>query len=827
MTKDILSVKWRIYKNIFQRDFTSIIQRNNWKIDVPKTFDLTLIPLYRLRGNELPSPPGLLALTPPRRKARSRGQDRLIVHLSLSGNAPFSTVNYLQMTSRAAEEFYQTPGSVTSALRAAATTRNGDLLERNMASSGQGRYSLAQLVLGVIRGEQFYLLQAGPTHVYWISDEERDDIYAPDMAGRGLGLGQSTNFYLSQFALRSGGRLLIAPKLSSGWTQILQRDNQSASLETMRSVLMRQSMEDHNAVLVEFQEGRGDVATIKPPRIDQPTLESVSQKIDEEPQITPNIQDSHQPEPQPVSPPLTEDIPAAAPRLDNESKPPQERPVFDSIPRKAPEPIPDPEESDIFASIPRQMPEEIPAREEVDAFEVEIEEEEIPTGPPAGEVIAREGARAIAKGMQATREGNNRLKDLFTKMLPRLLPASDSETPVRLPTWVMGLIAVIIPLVVVTIASVVYFRFGRDIQYETYFAEAETLRTRAMEQDDPVAQRIAWEDTITKLNQAEEHDSTPSSRALREEAQSHLDDLLGVIRLAYQPAVNELPRGIEISAMTANDKELFILDSAKGEILRAFLTDSGFQFDDTFNCRGGDYGEATVGSLVELLTLPAANAMAGSVLGIDNQGNLLYCAANQVSQAISLQQPPIGFKEITAAVLDADVLYLLDAPSREVWVYSGQASTFINYPTAFFENAPQGLESAVDMSIKGNELYLLFTDGHLANCTYSLLDTVPTRCTKPAQLSDPHPAAGGGNNFGQVLFTQMELSTPPDSALLLFAPKSQAVFRFSPRSFELQNQLHPIQDFIPSGTLDTMTTNTGHSLFIAQGDKIYMAADTP
>ncbi|MBT3338294.1 MAG: hypothetical protein HN855_09415 [Anaerolineae bacterium] len=780
-----------------------------------KTFDLTLLPLYRLRGNELPSPPGLLVLAPPRRKARSREKDRLVVHLTLAGNAPFSTVNYLQMTSRAAEEFYQTPGSVTAALRMAASTLNGDLLERNMASSGQGRYSTGQLTLGALRGEQFYILEAGPTHAYWMADSERIHIHDIALAGRGLGMGQATQTYLSQITIRAGGRLLLTPKFPSIWEQILQRDNHTAPLEILRNALMRQSSEDENAVLIEVSEGRGAVTVLKPERGTKPTLESISERISAEPKIperAPRASHHHQPEPLPVDTHETEDAPLPAPREDNESKPPLVRPVVpDSIPRRAPEPTPAPAE-DIH-------------------FEPESEEDIIPAGPSTSEVFARQSARALAKGMQATRAGNERLKAGVQKVLPRLLPRDDSETPVRLPGWVMGLIAIIIPLVVVTIASVVYFRFGRDFQYDTLYAQAEAARARAIGQDDPIAARIAWEDTISELEKAEAFDITSDTRALRSEAQNHLDELLGILRLEFKPAISGLPRGISISRIAATDNELFMLDENSGEILRAFLVGNGYQYDDTFLCKSGEYGGKNVGALIELLALPKANAMAASVLGVDQQGNLLYCADNQVPQALSLQQPTVGFREVTAVIIDSDVLYLLDAASREVWVYGGQASTFINYPTAFFEQAPEGLENAIDMSVTGSDLYLLFTDGHLASCTYSLLNTVPTRCINPAQLIDPHPAAGGGSSFGQVIFTEMHLSTPPDAAILLLASEAQAVFRLSPRSYELQNQLHAYNNdeanSIPRSALTAVTTNANHILFIAQTDQVYMAVDTP
>ncbi len=782
-----------------------------------KTLDLTLLPLYRLSGNELPSPPGLLALAPPRRTARSRDRDRLIVHLTLAGNATFSTVNYLQMTSRAADEFYQTPGSVTSALRAAAITLNGDLLERNMEMSGQGRYAMGQLVLGALRNEQLYVLESGGTHLYWMDDNERTHIHDAALSGRGLGMGQATNVYLSQLAIRAGGRLLLTPKFPPVWEQILQRDNHTAPLEILRNALMRQSIEDENAVLIEVSAGRGNVTVLKPQRPPQPTLEIISKRLEEEPKLPEMPVQSHQPEPLPVDldaskTDVAKEESVAAPRLNNANKPTHVSDVLASIPRRAPEAI---------AATPTPPIEEEPPEPE----------EELPTGPSTSEVIARQSARALAKGMQATRANNQKLKTGFEKMLPRLLPGDDSEAPVRLPSWVMILIAIIIPLIVVTFSSVVYFRFGRDLKYETYYTQAEAARTRAVGQADPVAERLAWEDVLIALDQAEDRKKTDETLALRAEAQNRLDTLLGILRLGFRPAINGLPRGIRISRIEANDNELFLLDENSGEVLRAYLVGAGYQYDETFICKAGDYGEKKIDRLVEMQILPKSNAMGASLLAFDAHGGLLYCADNKVPQALALETPSVGFRDITAVALQSDVLYVLDAPSHEVWVYGGQASTFINYPTAFFTTqAPEELQSAIDMTINDTDLFLLFKDGHLATCSYSLLKTVPTRCINPVQLVDFNPAAGGGNNFDNAIFSEVHLSNPPDSAVLLLAAESQSVFRFSPRSYELQNQLKARYDgdnALPAVALTAITTNANHILFIAQDDQVFMAVDTP
>ncbi|HSJ89289.1 MAG TPA: hypothetical protein VK909_18910, partial [Anaerolineales bacterium] len=54
------------------------------------TFDLTILPIHRINGQEFADLPGLLAVTPPRRTARGRETDSLLAYLTLAGNATLS-----------------------------------------------------------------------------------------------------------------------------------------------------------------------------------------------------------------------------------------------------------------------------------------------------------------------------------------------------------------------------------------------------------------------------------------------------------------------------------------------------------------------------------------------------------------------------------------------------------------------------------------------------------------------------------------------------------------------------------------------------------------
>ncbi len=77
------------------------------------SLDLSLLGLYRINGQEWPQLPGLLALNPPKRPARGREQDRLIVYLTLVGNILYSSSEYNQIVEQVAETFYSTAGSLT------------------------------------------------------------------------------------------------------------------------------------------------------------------------------------------------------------------------------------------------------------------------------------------------------------------------------------------------------------------------------------------------------------------------------------------------------------------------------------------------------------------------------------------------------------------------------------------------------------------------------------------------------------------------------------------------------------------------------------------
>ena len=178
------------------------------------TLDLNLISLYRINGQEWPLLPGLLALNPPRKTARGREQDRLIVYLTLAGNVMYSSSEYAQISAQVSERFYSTGGSLTFALKTAVEALNTYLVERNMKTAGTGgQYSLGALVLAALRGDSFYIVQSGPTHTYWLGNGRTQHFHDATLAGKGLGLSQTARMHFSQITLNPDDQVLFCTTL--------------------------------------------------------------------------------------------------------------------------------------------------------------------------------------------------------------------------------------------------------------------------------------------------------------------------------------------------------------------------------------------------------------------------------------------------------------------------------------------------------------------------------------------------------------------------------------------------------------------------------------
>ena len=773
--------------------------------------DIKITPLYRVGGQELPSLPGLMAAVPPRQAARGRDQDRLVVHLQLAGKAVLSSGDVVQAASRAAVAFYATPGTITAALRTAAESINTQLHDRNRASPGQGRYAVGVLALAAIRDSQLTLLLSGPMQAFVLGTAGTRQI-TESLSGRGLGLGSSTPHYFARVDLQPNDRLLFCSSLPTAWESALG-DSSPTSIDATRRRLMVATQEDVSAVLMQATEGEGALHLLR-----TAAPEKVTAAL-------------------PVQFPSEIAWESTPGGLDRSPGPEPHRPTDERSDVEALDGVPASRAVDQAPSayaIPPQRSEDIAAAGEavavLPAAAVAARAER--AGTRTSTVLTpenkRQAARRIVAVLRGFRLAAGRIASGLGSFAPRLLPTSE-QNPWSMASPAMMFVAVLVPLVVVTIASAVYFRFGRSVQYEQYLVQARDARKQALAVTDPVAQREAWQRELFYLDKAEDYTETGETRSLRIEAQQKLDQVLGIFRLQFQPVLSKSV-GAQIGRLAASENDVYLLDAQRGAVIHLALTNAGFQLDTAFNCGSGTYGPYTVGALVDILALPTLNTLNATMLGVDAAGNLLYCAPGQVARAVPLAAPDTNWGRIRSITLDSGNLYVLDAQARAVWVYVGEDGTFVDRPYFFFGGQIPQLEDAIDFAVNADDLFVLHSDGRISTCSYSRIETVPTRCVDPAPLVNPIEAYRDLDLFSQAHFTQMMFSPAPDVSLLLLDADGQGVFQFSARSLELQSQLRPLAgraNTMPAGEVTAVGMSPNHVLYFALRDRIYFASDAP
>ncbi|PWH15961.1 MAG: hypothetical protein DDG60_05080 [Anaerolineae bacterium] len=403
-------------------------------------------------------------------------------------------------------------------------------------------------------------------------------------------------------------------------------------------------------------------------------------------------------------------------------------------------------------------------------------------------------------------------------------------------------LSVLLPLILIVIGVTIYTYIGVPRQVQSYYRTAEEFRQKAHTATDPQLKREYWKTALQMLDTAEEYVYlTGSALELRNEAQAELDALNKITRVELQPALSmSLSRGLEITRLAASDTDVYLLDATSGSVRRAVFNGKLFDLDSTFRCGPGEYDGIRIGPLLDIIALPRGNPLGATLLGVDASGNLLYCIPGSRPRAAFLQMPETGWKRITAVAYDANNLYVLDAPASAVWVYFGTTDgQFPGKPYYFFENQiPTAMPLAIDLAVNGDDLYILFRDpqtqdGYLTTCTLSRLVTAPTRCNDPVSLIDTRPGYQSGVRLPDGKFSQIAFSGPPDPAVLLLQPFTQEIFKFSPRSLELQKILRD-QPNTPSllpkgaeGIVTAMTFSPNKSLFLFVGGELYVAFNVP
>jgi len=749
------------------------------------SIDLLILPLARTDGQDQPSVLGLHVAIPPRKSARFRNRDRLALHFTLDGNAPLPPEQINQILANLAKSYYNTAGTVTTALRATAESINKFLLDRNLRNTSTGRQAVGFLTQVILREKRLSIAQSGLSHAFLLSSSGAEHVHDLHLAGNGLGLSRTTHIHFSQMDLQPNDAIIISGQSPTAWTHDSLGNLHGQGPESLRRRLLSQAGTDLNAFLLHAQPGSGELRLLRPVRQPRPIpAATIPQSIiDEKPEVpAPGIEE------QGLSSTVKEEI--TTPETSEDT--PQTQPEESSVVKAAPVVT--------AAAVGQEAPAEKDAQ---------LPSQEQTAGPSSSD--------RTSIGQSLT---NSLLKLLsgLVALLKGILPDTGIFT---LPPSTMAFTAVVIPLTIVAVAAVVYFQRGRAAQYDHHYSQAQEAAQLAELTTEPRDQRLAWETTLLHLNNAELFQTTDDSQELRQHAQGIVDSLDTIERLDFRPViVDQLDETAQITRLIAREDGLYMLNATDGVVERAILTNEGYRIDTTFQCGPGPYGGYIVGSLIDIAPMPPGIDFRAAVLGIDANGNLLRCIPGDTPLASPMEPPDINWGTPHGISIDSNDLYVLDPQTNAVWIYRGMDVS--QSPRLFFDQQIPPMQDVIDIEVNQNDLYLLHEDGHLTTCVYSALATSTTRCQEPEIYTDPRPGRQSGPFIEDAFFSQILYSPPPEPTIYLLDPNSQAIYRFSVR-LTLDRQ-HRSKEPQPEGPASAFTIDRSrHSILLAIGDQVYSA----
>jgi len=728
--------------------------------------DLHVLPIRRRDGKDLTDLPGLFVAAAPRRAGRSRKDDILILHFVLTGTATISTEGQTQLLERLAQSYFNSSGAATSGLRACVEQVNQFLLERNLSSAGSGLQATGMISLVALHAGGIYLAQSGPNHALTVHAVAVQHLHNPALSGSGLGLGRSSPVYLTHTPLDPGDLVILTPDPPQAWLSESLAKAHGRTLETIQRVLLAAAGPDLNAVLIQARPGSGKFRISKRDQLKAAAGPALSAK----PSVSEGFETSEPDGENAMSPAVKASSEVASSEVAGQ---PSAAPVPGSIVERS---------RALLGRAGQSRAGSIAASE----ASAPVSSGSKPSKRAAGGNIPPIGPLVLT-GLRAIRTGLRRAGAWLRTAAGRMLPGNDLFT---IPTQMMAFVAIAVPVLIVTVAGVVYLRRGRLQQYSDNMLQAEAAALNARGQTEAADLRLTWNAVLYYVDQAEEYQVTVETAGLRQEALGVLDPLDGIQRLEYRTILRTpLGESVRITRMAASDDEIYLLNEEGGNIIRAWLTGGGYEIDTSFRCGPGTYGSFLVGRLVDFSLLPRNHPLEARVLAMDANGIIVYCLLDQPPVAFALTTPDSNWGKPAALALDSGTLYVLDPQTNAVWVYTGADPSFTDRPHLFFDEQVPNLEAVIDLAIDLYDMYLLHADGHITKCVAGIVGQ-GTQCTDPYPYNDPRPGFTSGPQIPATVFSQLAFVPPPGPSIYLFDAERLAVYHFS-LQLTFQSQYRP------------------------------------
>lgn len=378
-------------------------------------------------------------------------------------------------------------------------------------------------------------------------------------------------------------------------------------------------------------------------------------------------------------------------------------------------------------------------------------------------------------------------------------------------------IVIIVPLIVVAIAVSIYFARGLDRQYAYFVNQGRREMQSVSELTDPGQQRQAWVQAIIWFNQAREFNQGDTNEiiTLRNQAQAGLDAMDDVKRIVFHNAFGKtIYPDLDISHLVPGHQAIFALDRNSGRVLRFYKVGESYLPDNKFVCGPGTYNNMEIGPIIDITDIPGSSPNNALVMGIDAEGKVIYCSDGGKNQIVAQLLPPVGgLGSIDAIHFGNEGLYLLDATKSKIWVYRGLMEQFPNEPGSYLGSAEVNLTDAVDIVVRREGLYLLFSDGRMVFSDVPFYDGFVD-----ATDQGPQPQMIQGK------FSQISGLPVADNRLYFLEPTEPGIGRYSYRlMFNDVLKVSFGDQATPGGSVTAMAVSSSQTAFLAYGGKLFYA----
>lgn len=716
--------------------------------------------------------PGAAAIPPPRRAARGRNADTLFCLISLSEEQRQPASFYEQIVSTVSDTFFNSTGSVTSAMRSAVNASNLFLVDWNSRLDNPVGVGLT---CAVLREETVYVTIAGPARAFLISDgtvtRMPDDL---DVRSGTVPLGKFDDPDVRFFSqdVKVGDFLILCDSSLNQLTDTtLSFAVESTSVDTTLTNLTNVAGDFAAAEVIKFVAPEGGTVRTQ-------SAATLPQKSSNFPSIFGKRSRASEPEVAEQQPERT-------------------------LEAQAPVPLPPAAREEIVVA--PTAPIQIAASKEETTPQAKVE-------PETNEEEAQEKTSLAAVAQAATvslAKFTGRTREIVDRVLPDEERQNPLEEQFRLPLPAQIGVAISVALIATIITTVIYQTNGQNSTYFSLIlqAEAEIEQARA-DSNNQAEARPHWEAAVALLEEADTiRAASDEVSSLQDEALTALDSYDSVTRVTAVPLRN-YEAGTFFRGPILRDLSLYVIDTTSDILYREDLNPEGTQLRNqrpqVITRQGELVNEQVIGGLIDLEWIQDGGIQGRDELGLVTRNGLLVTySPSQVVDAEILPGFGAWQDPRAIAVYNGD-LYILDAGANQIWRYVVEGGRYTDTPELYFTDITPDLSTAIDFSIDTNgNMYILQSNGAVSKYFQGRPELL--NYTLPQPLARPSAIQLNASVIEQALYVtdpgggRLYSTTLTGTFLVNFKDDQNAVF----------------------GALSGVYAGEGEQIYITAGNALY------